>query len=54
MKTFKVISLKNQGVYSEGQVIRTVKEDKMFYPFYPHTDKGYDDMFHYIQIIEVK
>lgn len=54
MKTFKIISLKKQGVYSEGEVIRTVNEDKLFYPFYPSSDKGYDDQFNYIQIVEVK
>lgn len=54
MKTYKIISLKNQGVYSEGQTIRIITEDKMFYSFFPFTNKGYDDMGHYIQIVEVK
>jgi hypothetical protein len=54
MKTYKIISLKKQGVYSEGEVIRTVTEDKMFYSFFPESDKGYDDQWHYIQIVEVK
>lgn len=54
MKTYKVISLKNQGIYSEGEVIRTVTEDKLFYDFFPYSDKGYDSQFNYIQIVEVK
>jgi hypothetical protein len=54
MKTYKIISLKNQGIYSEGEVIRTVTEDKLFYSFFPSSDKGYDEQFNYVQIIEVK
>ena len=54
MKTYKVISLKEQGIFSEGEVIRTVTEDKMLYDFFPESDKGYDDQFNYIQILEVK
>ena len=54
MKTYKIISLKNQGIYSEGETIRIVTADKMFYSFFPQSNKGYDDQWNYIQIAEVK
>lgn len=56
MTTYKIISKKNQGIYSNNEIIRILTTINILnhYSFFEFSKIGYDSQFNLVEIIEIE